>query len=302
MATLTESNTQTFAVGGVPTVIVENTSGDVRVVPGDDGSVIVSYTKRVTARDEETAREILANIEVEMIQNGDDVRVTTRFHKHRSIGSFWNFNGSQQIDIAVTVPRAANLRLALNSGDAAVNGIEGAFAVHCNSGDLAARDMRITGQGDLHMNSGDVRLENVTVAAPTRFELNSGNVRLENVTVAAPTRFEMNSGNVNLQAVTFAAAVEMRANSGDIRGDVTLADGADLRLAINSGAVALTLPETTAAHVEATAMAGDLRATGFPLTATRRYAAAQMVGDLAPNPTSTITCKLNSGSFSLSAR
>jgi DUF4097 and DUF4098 domain-containing protein YvlB len=282
MATLTESNTQAFSVGGVPSVSVENTSGDVRVVPGNDGTVSVSYTKTAKAHDEATARAILDNIEVELAQEGDDIYIITRFRKHFSFNRLFNITGGVTIDIAVTVPRAANLRLALNSGDAAINGITGACAVHCNSGDLSARDLRITGAGELRMNSGDVRLAGVTVAAPTRFEMNSGDVTLQDVTLTAP--------------------VEMRANSGDIKGDLTLADGADLRLAINSGRVALALPETTATHVEATALAGDLRVQGFPLTVTRRYATARMTGDLAPNPTSTITCKLNSGDFTLTAR
>ncbi len=282
MATLTESNTQAFTVGGIPSVSIANTSGNVRIVPGDDNSVHVSYTKEAKAQDDATARAILDNIEVDLTQTGDAISVATRFDKHGAFRQIFTGGTRINIDIAVTVPRATNLRLVLNSGAATLTGITGACVVHVNSGHLTASDMRIIDQGELRLNSGDVQLENVTVAALTRLE--------------------MNSGNILLRDVTFAATVDLRANSGTIKGDLTLADSADLRLTINSGSINLTLPETTAAHVEAAALAGALHVNGFPLTITRRYAATRMSGDLAPNPTSTITCKLNSGNFALAAR
>lgn len=64
----------------------------------------------------------------------------------------------------------------------------------------------------------------------------------------------------------------------------------------------LELPATTAAHLDATVTAGSVRIDGFPIGITHHYAQSRATGDLAPNPTSTITCRMNAGKLALTAR
>jgi DUF4097 and DUF4098 domain-containing protein YvlB len=282
MATLAESNTQAFTVNSTPTLTVDCSSGSVSVVPGEVGGITVTYTKKATSPNEDTARTILENIEVELTQTGDDIRVKTRYHQPFSPRNMFGGVSGHRIDIAVIVPAATNLRLKLNSGDAEITGIEGEMDLNLNSGNFTGRDLRVTGQGELRVNSGDARFERVAVAAPLHFEINSG--------------------NLGLREVSFAGDVALEANSGNIKGDISLGEGAQLRMNLNSGAVNLSLPATTAAHIEADAMSGSVRITGFPVTVTRRYASARASGDFAPNPTSSITCHINSGSFAIAAR
>ncbi len=282
MATVTESNTQLFSVSGTPTVTVDCTSGDVHVSAGDAGGVTVTYTKKMSAGNEDAARALLEHIEVELTQRGDDIDVRTRFHRPFGLGNLFGGFNNVQIDITVLVPPATNLRLALNSGDAEVSGIEGEMDLHLHSGDVMARDLRLTGQSDMH--------------------LNSGKATFEHVAVTAPIHFKMNSGNMALRDVSFSTRMTLTANSGDVRGDITLSEGADLRLTLNSGDVRLSLPAETASHLEASAIAGNVRVSGFPVTTTRSYASSRVSGDFAPNPTSAITCHINSGNLSIAAQ
>jgi hypothetical protein len=145
----------------------------------------------------------------------------------------------------------------------------------------------------------------VTVPANTNLDLqvSAGDVTVDGVTGTVTT--QVNAGSLTLRDVTINNGSTVQVNAGSANIDGTLAPRASLDVNVNAGGVDLRLPPNTAARLDATATAGSISTSAWPapLTVTSSGGADKTVsGDLAANPTSTITVRVHAGSFVLLPR
>ena len=145
----------------------------------------------------------------------------------------------------------------------------------------------------------------VTVPANTNLDLqvSAGDVTVDGVTGTVTT--QVNAGSLTLRDITINDGSTVQVNAGSAHIDGTLAPRAALNVNVNAGGVDLRLPPNTAARLDATATAGSISTSAWPtaLTVTSRGGADKTVtGDLAANPTSTITVRVHAGSFVLLPR
>src|SRR5262249_11585400 len=69
---------KSFTTKGAPRLVVQTFNGAVTVTTGAAGKVEARVIKSVRAESEEAAREDLKNVEVQMSQDGDTVRITAK--------------------------------------------------------------------------------------------------------------------------------------------------------------------------------------------------------------------------------
>jgi hypothetical protein len=137
--------------------------------------------------------------------------------------------------VDVEVPRAANVRVRVVSGDAHVEGTTALLEVRSVSGDITVRsvtgdlvldtvsgDARVTGLGDLSLRgrtvSGDVTASTPRVTE-SRLTTVSGDIELEGAFGAGEHRVESASGDLRL-AVLGALTVDVTGIAADVRSDI----------------------------------------------------------------------------------
>lgn len=143
----------------------------------------------------------------------------------------------------------------------------------------------------------------LTVTAPANTNLNvtenAGTLAASGFTGQLTTR--VNAGSATLSSMSMAKGSSLRANAGSLTVDGALQSGASLFMEVNAGSADVTLPQNTSAHLDATASAGSLDVNGWNIAVNHDAANTTASGDLNPNPTGTITIRVNAGSASLNA-
>ena len=142
----------------------------------------------------------------------------------------------------------------------------------------------------------------ITVPAATSADLRvtTGNLDLhgERGTIAV----NIVTGNVTATGVTFGHGSRIDLTTGDINIDGTLTPDGSLDVGAVTGAIAVTLPPATPAHLDASTVTGNITIHGWSIPITGQFASHQASGDLAPNPTATLRLHLTTGTVTLSAR
>ncbi|HEY1388635.1 MAG TPA: hypothetical protein VGF38_08825 [Ktedonobacterales bacterium] len=111
----------------------------------------------------------------------------------------------------------------------------------------------------------------------------------------------VNAGSATLSSVTMAKGSSLSVNAGSLTVDGALQPGASLFVEVSAGSADVTLPQDTSAHLDASASAGSLNVNGWNIAENHNAANTTASGDLNPNPTGTITIRVNAGSASLNA-
>lgn len=153
---------------------------------------------------------------------------------------------------------------------------------------------------DLTSSAGDISVRGVSGVAS--IQTNAGNVTLEAVALGGGSAIRTSAGDIRLSGVAVAGTTGIHTNAGDVTGDLALASGTALDIGTNAGAVRLSLPRATDAHLSASTDIGHITISGWNVPASQNGVGAGVTGDLNPNPTSTLTVTTNAGSIQLTAR
>ena len=129
---------------------------------------------------------------------------------------------------------------------------------------------------------------------------NAGNVTLG--AISGQVSITNNAGNVTATGTTLSGHSRISDNAGNVTLDGAVAGGTTLTVTVNAGNMTLQLPANTPAHLSANTSVGTVSVTGWPIRATRAGAGARASGDLAPNPTATITVTVSSGNATIEAK
>ncbi|HKB06505.1 MAG TPA: sigma-70 family RNA polymerase sigma factor [Gemmataceae bacterium] len=256
---------KSFKTGNAPTVTVEVFNGGVTVVADSSGAVDAKLTKQSQATTEELAKEGLKNIEIEMKQDKDNVRIVARRVDDKDRTS------QEQVSAEIRVPAGAVLNLKTSNGGVQVAGGTGAIEIDTSNGPIQVKD----GKGGLKLTS---RNGGIAVTGATgRVELKTSN------------------GPIDLQAENVMATA--RTSNGQVRFRGSLAAGAHT-FTTSNGRIALTLPAEAKFKVDATTSLGGIN-TDFGVGASARTGHAQLKTTVGEDPKTTITLQTNNGGIEI---
>ena len=232
-ATIKGSFERGLKVSGPVDIDVSTGSGDIRVYPGEPGTVRVRG--KINAHDNsgdsnaaQRVRDLEQNPPVQ--QDGNHIRIGHLEERE--------LNRNVSIDYEIEVPAETQVTSATGSGDVSVEGIRGPVKATSGSGDMKLHSL----QSDvtLRTGSGDVSLEEVSGG---RVEVQTG------------------SGDVKLRDLR--CAMQVRTGSGDISAEGELTG--DWTLQAGSGGITVQLASETGFELDAHTSSGEIH-TSLPIT------------------------------------
>jgi hypothetical protein len=167
------TQTQAFTVGGTPTLVLDISAANVKIVPGTSGQIGVALTKEARAVTHGAAQQAVNDITLDTAQSGDTVHVGIH---EPGFGQFPQVV-KRQVELSITVPASTNLDLELSAGNAEVSGLTGTLQGHMSAGNLDLRDMTVTGDSSLHMSAASMTYDG-SLASGASFEvsMSAGNL------------------------------------------------------------------------------------------------------------------------------
>jgi hypothetical protein len=161
---------------------LENTNGRVEVQAWDEARVSIEATKRAGSE------RALEELKVEIVGEGDEVRVRTRYPRRSWLG------GSGRVDYAVRVPRTARVSVENVNGRVEVLDVAAQVEAQTVNGSVEVKDA--AGEVEASAVNGSVRVSMARVDASGRSRLRTtnGSVRL---TLPADASAEIDAGTVN---------------------------------------------------------------------------------------------------------
>jgi len=199
-----DKHEKSFQVSQPAKLIVSNICGSVEILPGEDGTILLTAVKHINTGDGKRT-------EIEIAQEADG---TVKAATHFPDGSWsWLFGSRPcDVDYIVKVPRNCSLRLTGVSSTASAEGIEGACIVKSVSGDISLHDM--TGAMQIHTISGEI--DGKSIFGPLDLDTVSGDAVLMNSNLPS-IKSRTVSGNIQIQTPLAGGPYHFKSISGDVR-------------------------------------------------------------------------------------
>jgi len=194
-----------------------------RAIEGD-------FLKRARSVDRETARGLLARIEVSALESEDGARI--RFEGR--VESIPPFGGDLRTDLRLRVPREVDLDVATEDGRIQIEGVDG--IVRAESGDGRIFAGRVS--GELRLRTEDGSIAGRDLDAKVEAATDDGDIELEGT--FARLEAVTSDGSIRIDCLDWQASTE----------------GWVLRTA--DGAIRVLLPASAAADIDATASDGRI--------------------------------------------
>jgi DUF4097 and DUF4098 domain-containing protein YvlB len=256
---------KTFQTSRSPKLIVEMFNGGITLVAEGDAGVSVKVTKEGRGHTKEEAQTALKNVDVQMAQEGDTVRIKSspidEHMRHLQFGA----------KAELKVPAGSDVVLKTSNGGITASGGTGPFTLHTANGALHVKD----NSGAHHLTTSNGR---ITVTAGTgKQELKTSN------------------GPIDVRADK--AEISAHTTNGSVRFEGTLADGKHSFVSSN-GSVTVKLPADSRFHYDASTSQGHINNEFGPSTDQkgRRSHQSGTVGD---NPTMNLELRTTNGSITL---
>jgi DUF4097 and DUF4098 domain-containing protein YvlB len=241
---------KTVALAKDGKVEINNVSGDITVTSWNQDQVKIAAVKYSQASSLEKARENAAKVTIEVVQEGNILRIETKYPKS---GKFW---GGESVDVSIEyklwIPEKASLKAVNVSGDVAAEAVGGAAALKSVSGGI--RLTKAAAGADCSSVSGGVEVTDVT-----------GNVFLKSVSgdvkadrVKGSVEAETVSGEVDLLGISDAPTVRAKALSGGVQYRGVISKQGNYSFKSHSGDVVLYLPADSAFDFEAETFSGGV--------------------------------------------
>lgn len=219
---------KTFAVTGMPELLLRTSDGSVDVRSWDRNEIQVEIHRRAATKEEAEA------LEVTTAQDGNRVVIEARDSGPRQVIRIGNWVG-HSVSFVVRVPRQLTLDATTGDGSISIGDLDGTLALR--SGDGSIRGDRV--QGDLSARTGDGSIAITDAAGRVALDTGDGSVRL--------------SGRVDV----------LRVHTGDGSVTLDLLDGsqmaADWSFESGDGSITATLPAQFSAEVDAATGDGSIR-------------------------------------------
>lgn len=197
--------------GAGPSLSLETFDGAIEVTAWDRPDVLVVVEKRGGDR------EAVATIDVDMQQNGDDIRV--RANRRGSDAEGFGWHRHRTASIFVTAPAEAAIRARSGDGHISVRDIHGEISLHTSDGSIRVDDVR--GKVDAESGDGSIRVNGALTRVRARSGDGSVTVRAREGSVAQDDwTIATGDGSVTLELpVRFDAELDAHTGDGRVRAD-----------------------------------------------------------------------------------
>ena len=251
---------RTLDVGPDAALSIGNISGDIHVEGAAGSTIVIDAVKSV--EDEEDA-EMLKNVDIEVSQLGNRVRVSTehtgRGRRHRG------HDGNISVSYRVTVPKGTEVEIQSVSGNVVLTGVAGAANAQSVSGNVRVTDVAELVQAKSV--SGNVEVLRARSGRHAEVESVSGEVLVEDIEADELTVSSV-SGDVRLQGVSSRRA-SLKSVSGDLEYTGSIAASGRYDFQTHSGDVVLTIGDEVGFELKASTFSGEIES-DFDLETTSR--------------------------------
>ncbi|HZU28453.1 MAG TPA: DUF4097 family beta strand repeat-containing protein [Bryobacteraceae bacterium] len=240
--------TYNFNPGG--RLALENSNGAVEISSWDRNSIEISGTKFASSR------EMLGQIKIEVSPTPDSVRVRTVIPSNN-----WG-HGSRGASYIIHVPRRVALdEIRTSNGAIRVNDVEGAVRLRTSNGQVQVGNVK--GEMELETSNGAIDVSDVsgnlrahTSNGPIRGRLRGGSLDAGTSNGAIEVTIADAPGNWPIKADSSNGRIELNVDSGHVP---------DIRATTSNSSIALRLPASTNARLEADTSHGSIT-TDFDVT------------------------------------
>ena len=219
-----------------PTVLeVHNSVGDVIVVPGAEGELIVGVTKKVSGPNQTARERLMAELSVEVTQQGDRVVVTVSQPLRIGIGS------SASVNLEIRTPSNTSLEAETSVGNVEVRRLTGDFQVRSSVGDVILTDVIAQDRLEARSSTGSVQFRGSLPASgqPT-FESSVGDVELD---LPADASFYLDAkadvGSIDCEFQISSRQQGEKAVGDELQGTVGAAPQATLFVRTSTGSISI---------------------------------------------------------------
>jgi hypothetical protein len=172
-----------------------------------------------------------------------------------------------------------------------------------NQVDLVISVPQTIGLGLKH-NVGDVRIEGVNVLAPGQISVDVGALVLNNVAAPDGLQVKTSTGSIVMEELQAMNGLSVASSVGDVRFVGEIGGTGDYRFSVDVGSLTLSLPEQTAATLDAATELGAITVEGLSVQDRQQTEAglkASLRGTLGDGGAA-LTLRVKTGAITLSQR
>jgi|GEM_PF-5145199 len=208
--------TQSFVVGDVPSVVSTTEAGNLHIVTGGNGQVVVHIKSSVRSFLPALAERALKVITSSVKQTGDSISI------HQDMSNDWSpFVVHVANDVTITVPAHTNLTLNHSAGNVDVIGITGEFRLDASAGNITLNGATLMGSSRLHASAGNMIIRgDLATNATLRLDASAGNMTFAgSLTTGNTLDVQASAGNIVLD---LPASTSAHISGAVTAGDITL--------------------------------------------------------------------------------
>ncbi len=248
----TENFARTVRLGRTGMFELSNIAGDITITGGGGEDVRVQAVKRVRRQNENDARALLRDVDIQVTERSGLVEVRTELPSRRDVAA--------AVDYTIALPSGASVGVRTVSGNVRVSNVKGELRAESISGDVNASAIgRLRAMKSV---SGNIDISDADAEDIVANTVN-GDVIVRNLK-ARSMDLESVSGNLRFSD-TQCDRVSLKTISGDIDYAGRLARSGRYEMQSHSGDVRITPIGNAAFDLEANTFSGDVRS-DFPLT------------------------------------
>jgi hypothetical protein len=172
------SVSQSFAVQGTPTLVINNDAGAIHITSGSNGSVAATATKY--SSDGNTS-----DMTVTFSQSGNTIYMTGRLPQQQSSGV------EKHIDFDITAPATTNVQANTRAGLVQMQGISGQMAVEADAAAIEMQQGTLQGHSTFQTTAGAITFQGaLDPSSSDNFGSTAGSIDL---TLPSNASFELNA-------------------------------------------------------------------------------------------------------------
>lgn len=264
---LEEKFARTEALARDGKVSVANISGTIKVRTWDKAQVQIDAVKITEASSAAKAKENSDLVKIEVVNEGNAVRVETKYPERRDRRTNLNVH----VNYVLSIPDRAALRINNVSGHIDVQGVGGALNIDEVSGTVTIDGA--SGQVDCQTVSGGISLSGGS--GGVNLKAISGRIEAEGI--QGSVEAETVSGHVSLRDVREAKSIRAKTISGNIACETGVLPGGRYSFDTLSGGITLTLPSSSVFELDAETFSGRIK-TDFAVTMSGRVSPRELRG------------------------
>lgn len=281
---MSETIRKSFPVSPGGSLTVKSSIGTVEVRTIDGNNVNIELVRKIRTSNSTEADEIVKNLRLDFVQNGNDVNVTANLPEEWD----WERIKRLRLDFNISIPRSYNLNVR-TVGIIKTSDLQGAVKLYTSGFSLTTGNVN----GSVNLSSAGGPIQAGDVNGPATISSAGGSVRLGNVngelnaqsgggSIAAGRvdgRVKVHSSGGSIRIAEVTNTIEVASLGGAVQMYISRQPQSDSSFVSSGGHVNLRLAETVGANIDADAGPGKVHS-DYPLTQLHENYGSAFTGDI----------------------